>query len=247
MEEEGLTYAQLIFHNQSQTSSSKTSLPQERKGQAPTKVKSKEVNSNPLWFLLAFIFFIISLLLLITIIALAITYSRASQRLVHEVLKNSNLTKEQNQMKKTLSLLKNARCMTTGSGSQCTSCQVGWWLYSGSCYYLSNDKLTWDDSRKNCSNSQSDLVVVNNNDEKEFLKKNIHESHWIGLANKEKEGRWQWVDNTSYTTTPKFSSYYKRINRDNKDCVTLITEFDYDNCNETRKWICEKKAQQLPL
>ncbi|KAM4581189.1 uncharacterized protein PAE49_005798 isoform 2-T2 [Odontesthes bonariensis] len=84
---------------------------------------------------------------------------------------------------------------------QCQPCQGGWILYQKKCY-LFYDKpapwKTWTQSQTYCKDSGADLVVIDNQQEQEFISNNTkyyhseHHGYWIGL--KESNGNFFWID-----------------------------------------------------
>ncbi|XP_075322955.1 natural killer cells antigen CD94-like isoform X2 [Odontesthes bonariensis] len=88
---------------------------------------------------------------------------------------------------------------------KCQPCQGGWILYQKKCY-LFYDKpapwLTWTQSQTYCKNCGADLVVIDNQQEQEFISKNIKSyysdhGYWIGL--KESNGNFIWIDGRTDT------------------------------------------------
>ncbi|NXF10420.1 CLC4E protein, partial [Smithornis capensis] len=90
-------------------------------------------------------------------------------------------------------------------------CPKGWKRFQGSCYFLSPDMMSLEESEQNCTGMGSHLVVINSKEEQEFLftlarKKvtNAYETkYYIGLSS-DKSGQWQWVDQTPYEKTATF-------------------------------------------
>ncbi|XP_044202934.1 C-type lectin domain family 4 member F-like [Thunnus albacares] len=77
--------------------------------------------------------------------------------------------------------------------------QQGWVYFNGSFYYISLDTKTWNESRTDCLQRGADLVVVNSEEEQEFINR-YRKRMWIGLTDSEREGTWKWVDGTPLTT-----------------------------------------------
>ncbi|KAA8594531.1 hypothetical protein FQN60_011666 [Etheostoma spectabile] len=111
------------------------------------------------------------------------------------------------------------------------------WVYlSGSFYHVSSTKKkSWQGSRDDCVQKGADLVIINSREEQPM---------WIGLTDKETEGRWKWVDGTLLT-----QSYWMhlepngRLSRD-EDCAEISNNFlsnswNDDLCNIEKFWICE--------
>ncbi|XP_024283493.2 CD209 antigen-like protein D isoform X1 [Oncorhynchus tshawytscha] len=133
-------------------------------------------------------------------------------------------------------------------------CIEGWRLSGSSCYFLSTERKTWEESRQDCLERGADLVVVNSRNEQKFLtglNRNI-DSVWIGLTDRETEGTWKWVDGT-----PLATRYWGRNQPDNgvvfavhigeEDCVEInygysdpVNKWNDIACNSQFNWICER-------
>ncbi|NXF70871.1 CLC4E protein, partial [Sclerurus mexicanus] len=83
-------------------------------------------------------------------------------------------------------------------------CPKGWKRFQKSCYFLSPDKMSWDESEKNCTEMGSHLAVINSREEQVRKVDNSYETKfYIGLTSY-RNGQWQWVDQTPYETTATF-------------------------------------------
>ncbi|KAK5604549.1 hypothetical protein CRENBAI_015581 [Crenichthys baileyi] len=94
-----------------------------------------------------------------------------------------------------------AYCPKKAGGRSCTSCQDGWLHRSPSCYAYNNaapsNRRNWEDARENCRTKNSDLPVVSDQTEKDYVKtispvEGDIQGYWIGL--RAVEGRWKWID-----------------------------------------------------
>ncbi|XP_041642025.1 CD209 antigen-like protein 2 [Cheilinus undulatus] len=47
------------------------------------------------------------------------------------------------------------------------SCPRGWVMFASSCYFISSQQRNWDDSRRDCLQRGTDLVVINSRLEQE--------------------------------------------------------------------------------
>uniref|UniRef100_A0A3B4CXC0 C-type lectin domain-containing protein n=1 Tax=Pygocentrus nattereri TaxID=42514 RepID=A0A3B4CXC0_PYGNA len=119
-------------------------------------------------------------------------------------------------------------------------------LGEDSFYYISTEKKSWTESRKDCKERGADLVIINSREEQREI---LLFFTWIGLTDTEEEGVWKWVDNSRLTT--KF--WWKGEPNDhggNEDCAItgykgagserLSTWADYP-CNHPVVGICEKR------
>ncbi|KAI1887303.1 hypothetical protein AGOR_G00188900 [Albula goreensis] len=126
------------------------------------------------------------------------------------------------------------------------SCPQGWIKFSSSCYYISNDRKTWNESRQNCREREADLVIINNKEKQMFISK-FH-NFWIGLTDSNKEGNWKWVDGTTLITGYWIDG--QPDNEDNEDCVVTYGQKNPEatwndlTCSCTAHWLCEKPASR---
>ncbi|XP_029904981.1 CD209 antigen-like protein C isoform X3 [Myripristis murdjan] len=122
-------------------------------------------------------------------------------------------------------------------------CPDGWTYFSSSCYFMSSESKSWDESRKDCQGRGADLVIINSREENSFLM-NFRVRLWIGLSDLETEREWKWVDGSSLC----YSYWAKGQPNDyggGEDCGELRPAYDGWNdapCSDGRPWICEKKT-----
>lgn len=98
-------------------------------------------------------------------------------------------------------------------------------MFASSCYYISAQRRSWDNSRQYCLQNGADLVIINSTQEQVlFIRNNLlrriflTESRfnfssllfffwqkflsgfttaaWVGMTDREEEGKWLWVDGT---------------------------------------------------
>ncbi|XP_073474312.1 asialoglycoprotein receptor 1-like [Aquarana catesbeiana] len=166
--------------------------------------------------------------------------------------KDSGLTKDVSDLQKSVANITddlNKIKLIINKGSSNPLCSEGWRHYGLSCYYLSSDSKPWNASKKECEDRKARLVVINSEEEMNFLRGIANkQTFWIGLT--DADGTWRWVDGTSYDITPKF---WEQNQPDDwtghglgggEDCAALKYGNDWNDapCSEKvhEKYICEK-------
>lgn len=140
-------------------------------------------------------------------------------------------------------------CQPRDQGTVCPFCSAGWQFFERSCYLLSPQIRNWQESLNLCRKQGAHLVVIDTQEEQEFLRKAVKMSSWIGLSDRDREGRWQWVDGTPYNSTPNFWFRKQPDNLGNEDCAALLPDSMWhdDKCRKLYSSVCEYKAGELQL
>ncbi|XP_044153756.1 killer cell lectin-like receptor subfamily B member 1B allele B isoform X1 [Bufo gargarizans] len=130
------------------------------------------------------------------------------------------------------------------SASGCLLCPNGWILHGDDCYYYSDvPERTWNQSRDQCEKMGADLPVIKNQEQKEFIQRDLRQqgwdTYWIGL-HRDGDG-WRWVDGEHYN-----SGLIQIETQSSGRCVS-VTRSDYyqEDCRSTNRWICLKKAVRI--
>uniref|UniRef100_A0A3B1JAG9 C-type lectin domain-containing protein n=1 Tax=Astyanax mexicanus TaxID=7994 RepID=A0A3B1JAG9_ASTMX len=128
----------------------------------------------------------------------------------------------------------------------------GWKYFNSSFYYISTVEKNWYNSRKECKDRGTDLLIINSREEQEFINKEFGRTEaWIGLTDEKTEKVWKWVDGSPLTT--KFWWAGEPNDYQNDDCAItsyqkaksdLLTWADYP-CEHPVSWICEKHLNGL--
>ncbi|XP_044153758.1 killer cell lectin-like receptor subfamily B member 1B allele B isoform X3 [Bufo gargarizans] len=126
----------------------------------------------------------------------------------------------------------------------CLLCPNGWILHRDDCYYYSDvTDRTWNQSRDQCEKMGADLLVIKNQEQQEFIRRDLRQrgddTYWIGLHH-DGDG-WRWVDGEHYN-----SGLIQIKTQSSERCVSM-TKSDYyqENCRSTNRWICLKKAVRI--
>ncbi|XP_043082925.1 hepatic lectin-like [Puntigrus tetrazona] len=117
----------------------------------------------------------------------------------------------------------------------------GWKCHQSSLYYVSSEKKNWIQSRADCTDRGADLIIIDNKEEQDFLKRVSGDSEvWIGLT--KVDGTWKWVNESTGTQPGFWASRKPSDSSGNENCaVNLSSGFaDYSCVTKKFKWICEK-------
>ncbi|XP_072536674.1 CD209 antigen-like protein C isoform X2 [Salminus brasiliensis] len=82
------------------------------------------------------------------------------------------------------------------NGRVCNECGKGWLKFEGSCYFLSQTRLSWPKSREECKKKGGDLVVISSERVQRFLTQKGLMLYWIGLSRFESQ-QWTWINSTA--------------------------------------------------
>ena len=78
------------------------------------------------------------------------------------------------------------------------SCDSGWRLFGGMCYFFNENTLTWIGAQAYCRQQNGDLVDIRTLREQSFLVSHLAgRARWIGLNDRVKEGSYVWNDELS--------------------------------------------------
>ncbi|XP_038011533.1 killer cell lectin-like receptor subfamily F member 1 isoform X2 [Motacilla alba alba] len=132
-----------------------------------------------------------------------------------------------------------------GQGTTCELCPPGWQLHRGRCYFFSEEARSWEDSQKNCLARKSQLLVIEDEIEMEFIDNKDKDTKyiWIGLGTKDMEKTWSSVED--HRVKEKRTAL-KSIEAD-KNCAVYRRKnlIQADNCQTLKEWICKKNATLL--
>uniref|UniRef100_A0A2K6UPL1 C-type lectin domain family 12 member A n=1 Tax=Saimiri boliviensis boliviensis TaxID=39432 RepID=A0A2K6UPL1_SAIBB len=78
---------------------------------------------------------------------------------------------------------------------KCKPCPERWMWHGDSCYFLSDDYQTWQESQKACAAHNASLLEINNKSALEFIKsQNKLYGYWLGLSPKKDQTNHKIVD-----------------------------------------------------
>ncbi|XP_077095372.1 uncharacterized protein LOC143746938 isoform X2 [Siphateles boraxobius] len=158
--------------------------------------------------------------------------------------RNMQLTKERDGLSSSnLDLIKNRDQLNKEKNELSKSLREkdGWIYYKSSLYFLSSEKKSWTESRSYCTERGADLIIINNREEQGFVKNiSADVNVWIGLTDRDVEGRWKWVDGNTLTSGFWASREPNSQGGNDEDCALNYGPgfADYP-CNHLFQWICE--------
>ncbi|XP_077985363.1 hepatic lectin-like [Glandiceps talaboti] len=128
-------------------------------------------------------------------------------------------------------------------------CRHGWQYYAGSCYFFSQNKLSWYDAKSQCEAMNAVLVIIENRGEDEFIDGFVANTdtsvcnltwycnHWIGLKYEASVGAFKWIDGTDLI----FDDWEGNEPNENKCGNITLSRRDWIDsaCAHSQKYICE--------
>ncbi|KAK5860187.1 hypothetical protein PBY51_021682 [Eleginops maclovinus] len=131
-------------------------------------------------------------------------------------------------------------------------CPSGYKRFGDSCYYISTQRLNFEESRQFCTNMTSLMLIINNDDEQQFVKDAIAGKgyFWLGLTDLEVENVWKWDDGTLPAFTkwkPGQPDNWTHGHEDGEDCAGLIHNANWNDfyCTDRIGFICERASVDL--
>lgn len=135
--------------------------------------------------------------------------------------------------------------------SQTPDCPAEFRKFGDSCYYFSSasQRLNFDEANKFCTSNSSHLLIINDNEEQQFVRNAVAGKgyFWLGLTDREEENVWKWVDGTM----PIFKKWkpgqpdnWTHGHEDGEDCAGLIHNANWNDfyCTDRIGFICERPA-----
>ncbi|XP_077086871.1 uncharacterized protein LOC143738674 isoform X2 [Siphateles boraxobius] len=193
---------------------------------------------------------LLCVLLLTAVIVLCVHIHTKSTNYTEErdqlLTNNTRLTEERDQLLTNNTRLTEERDQLLTRNMQLTKekdglSSDGWVYYQSSFYFISSEKKSWTESRRDCRERGADLIIINNRKEQEIVNMISGDAEvWIGLTDSDVEGTWKWVDGSTLTSGTWRSG--EPNGQTSENCVlTCAPDWIDHRCHEVYRWICEKK------
>uniref|UniRef100_A0A8C6A6M8 C-type lectin domain-containing protein n=1 Tax=Marmota marmota marmota TaxID=9994 RepID=A0A8C6A6M8_MARMA len=124
-------------------------------------------------------------------------------------------------------------------------CSKHWLQLQDKCLTIYSSSKTWNDSLADCSQGESSLLLIQDQEELRFIQnliKNEGNLYCIGLNFTLSEKKWKWINGSL------LNHDILKIFGENKEnscaAISKIKVFS-ENCNSENKWICEKKLKPV--
>ncbi|XP_003772448.2 C-type lectin domain family 4 member E [Sarcophilus harrisii] len=146
--------------------------------------------------------------------------------------------------------LTESTCFIDPSGTINTCCPLNWKKFQTSCYFFSNDTMTWTASLKNCEEMGAKLAVINTREEQIFLfrTKPRGREFYIGLTDQVVDGQWKWVDGTPFNESLSFWDIGEPNNIAGvEDCVTIRDSSNANNWNDMTCFFRMYRICEMPV
>ncbi|KAM6038316.1 macrophage mannose receptor 1-like [Chlamydotis macqueenii] len=127
------------------------------------------------------------------------------------------------------------------SRSCCPPCSKGWTYFRNSCYFYSTTPSSWKNAQRFCSLLGSQLLEVDDPEEKAFIRTTLRSSSWLGIRDEEAEGTWRRANGTVLS---RESSWWHR-NEPNggrqENCAAVREDGEWYDfpCTSQLPWLCE--------
>ncbi|XP_071583171.1 LOW QUALITY PROTEIN: hepatic lectin-like [Heliangelus exortis] len=125
--------------------------------------------------------------------------------------------------------------------SDTRKCSAGWENFGESCYSFSTETTSWGEANQTCADQGAHLIIIDSEQEQDFLKENINSTYWLGVTDQQKEGSWVWT-NGQEVTLSYFNVWKENKDRDQKNCGSIGPDGIWSDakCSHPNLWICEK-------
>ncbi|XP_046922836.1 C-type lectin domain family 1 member B-like [Lynx rufus] len=201
----------------------------------PKKQMPKKRPSVPfVWCLAVVILGILCFLLLVTTAVLGSIVFQGHTTNETQKLPLDNRTQQDESTFKNTTIIE----FPLNTGHKRNICKTQWSCCGDKCYHFSRDFTTFQDSKNICKNMGATLVKIEDEEELNFIRSQMHLYTWIGLSRKGTSMSWKWEDN-SYPFLQVISDW-KETKGGNCASMTKMRMIASD-CYKLLPFTCEKR------
>nr|XP_028575598.1 killer cell lectin-like receptor subfamily F member 1 [Podarcis muralis] len=125
----------------------------------------------------------------------------------------------------------------SSDNSTCKVCPLQWQLHRDKCYWPSENMKTWDESQHDCSTRDSQLLVILDKEELDFIESITENSkYWIGLSLLKSKKKWIWITGSQLDQSLFPEPDYAKGN----SCAAIRYKIISERCSTELRWICQK-------
>ncbi|XP_036157687.1 natural killer cells antigen CD94-like [Myotis myotis] len=128
--------------------------------------------------------------------------------------------------------------MEPQKGSGGYFCQEKWIGYQCKCYFISNEKKTWAESRNFCASQNSSLLQLKNKDDLQFIQYS-RRFYWIGISYSDQHHAWLWEDGSAFSKD--LFAFTERVNAGNCMMYNSPNTVLQEHCTDENYYICKKQ------
>ena len=111
---------------------------------------------------------------------------------------------------------------------------------SGENFYISNESMSWQDSKDYCSLLGGYLLEVRTQeefDQAQNFRSEIGSQFWLGGSHRAVDGEWRWESNDESINMSKFWASGQPYKDEN--CLTIYDDgFNDQSCSSTQHFVC---------
>ncbi|XP_008103843.1 killer cell lectin-like receptor subfamily F member 1 isoform X2 [Anolis carolinensis] len=156
-----------------------------------------------------------------------------------------NGTQDKTSLENVISHLKQFLCkplrISLTESFKCKLCPQNWFRYGNKCYWVSKKQETWKKGQEDCKAKDSQMLVVQNQDEVAFIQSVIGETQllWIGLTTTFPENKLTWVDGSSLD-----EKQLQELGPVEANSCGMLNghQFIMEACSTVTTWVCETEA-----
>ncbi|XP_053258117.1 CD209 antigen-like protein E isoform X1 [Podarcis raffonei] len=129
-----------------------------------------------------------------------------------------------------------------------------WKMHNRALYYFSNEKQSWEESRKHCIKKKTSLISVSNGEEQDFINNEgakFKKHFWIGLRkNNKKLNGLEWLDGSAVLEVFWDTEMKQPSTSPDENCVYITQKCRHRYCwHDSACWhkmsfICKKAPDQ---